>query len=86
MEKGLYEIGIISATVLIGPRIIQNKKIDYYPIPNIDCSQWEDYAFSLKAHIAIPDLQMYIDTKLPGRHLYQQEDYERWIEEKKKYE
>lgn len=86
MDKGIYERGIISATVLIGPKVIQNEKIDYFPVPNIECSQWEDYAFSLKAHIAIPDLQMYIDTRLPSRHLYQKEDYERWIKEKKQYE
>ena len=86
MQKGLYERGIISATVLLGKRIIQNEKIDYYPIPNIECSQWEDYALSLKAHIMIPDLKMFIDTKLPCRHLYKEKDYIRWIEEKKEYE
>ena len=86
MQKGLYERGIISATVLLGKRIIQNEKIDYYPIPNIECSQWEDYALSLKAHIMIPDLKMSIDTKLPCRHLYKEKDYIRWIEEKKEYE
>lgn len=86
MQKGLYERGIISATVLLGKRIIQNEKINYYPVPNIECSQWEDYALSLKAHIMIPDLKMSIDTKLPCRHLYKEKDYIRWIEEKKEYE
>lgn len=86
MQKGLYERGIISATVLLGKRIIQNEKINYYPIQNIECSQWEDYALSLKAHIMIPDLKMSIDTKLPCRHLYKEKDYIRWIKEKKEYE
>ena len=86
MQKGLYERGIISATVLLGKRIIQNEKINYYPVPNIECSQWEDYALSLKAHIMIPDLKMSIDTKLPCRHLYKEKDYIRWIKEKKEYE
>lgn len=85
-QRGLYERGIISATVLLGSRIIQNEKINYYPIPNIECSQWEDYALSLKAHIMIPDLKMCLDTRLPSRHLYKKEDYIRWIKEKKEYE
>lgn len=85
-QKGVYERGIISATVLLGPRIIQNEKINYYPIPNIECSQWEDYALSLKAHIAIPDLKMSLDTRLPCRHLYREKDYKRWIKDKEKYE
>ena len=85
-QKGLYERGIISATVLLGSRIIQNEKINYYSIPNIKCSLWEDYALSLKAHILIPDLKMSIDTRLPCRHLYKEKDFQRWIKEKKLYE
>jgi len=84
--KGIYERGIISATVLLGKRIIENEKINYYALDNIECSQWEDYALSLKAHILIPDLTMYIDTRLPSRHLYKEKDYERWMMEKKEYE
>ena len=84
-QKGLYERGIISSTVLLGSRIIQNEKINYYPIPNIECSQWEDYALSLKAHIIIPDLKMSLDTRLHCRHLYKEKDYNRWIKEKKEY-
>ena len=85
-QKGLTERGIISATVLIGKRVINNEKINYYSIDNILCSQWEDYAFSLKAHILIPDLKMYLDTRLPCRHLYKEKDYYRWMKDKKIYE
>ena len=85
-QKGLYKRGVLQAAILLGPRILQNEKIDYSPIPNLECSKWEDYALSLKAHIAIPDLQVYIDTRLPARHLYMEEDYQRWIREKNMYE
>lgn len=85
LNKGIYERGIISATVLLGKRIIENEKINYYPIDCIECSKWEDYALSLKAHILISDLQMYIDTRLPSRHLYKEKDYIRWKKENEQF-
>ena len=84
-EKGLYEVGIACASVLIGKRIINNEKIDYYTIDCVDFTQWEDYALSLKAHILIPDLQVFIDTRLPSRHLTERKDYIRWMKEKEEY-
>lgn len=83
---GVWEIGIISATNLIGPRILQEKRINYYPVFGSKCSEWEDYAFSLRAHCLIPDLKMAMDTRLPSRHLYREKDYYRWMMDKKRYE
>ena len=80
-KKDLFERGIVMGDVLIGPRILQNKNINYFPISKIDYFTWEDYAFSLKAHINIPDLQVFLDTRLPARHLYREEDYIRWSKE-----
>lgn len=85
-KKGLYRVGIIMANVLIGSRIIQNKNINYYPISKIDYFTWEDYAFSLKVHCNIPDVQVFIDTRLPSRHLFRERDYIRWIKEKENVE
>ena len=83
IPKGIYEVGIACASVLIGPRIINNEKINYSPIKGLSFSQWEDYAFSLRAHVLIPDLQVYMDTRLPARELTNEKEYNRWIEEKK---
>lgn len=85
-QKGIYEIGITGAATLIGKRIIQDERINYYPIDCIDFSKWEDYAFCLKARVLIPDVQIAIDTRLPARHLYTEKDYKRWMMEKKQYE
>lgn len=85
-QKGLTKRGIISSTVLLGKKIIENEKINYYSIDNVECSEWEDYALSLKAHVLIPDLKMFLDTRLPSRHLYKEKDYNRWMMEKKQYE
>ena len=84
-KKGIYEVGIACASVLIGPRIIKNERITYSPIDNIPFSQWEDYAFSLRAHVIIPDLQVYMDSRLPARELTNQKIFERWIKEKEQY-
>ena len=85
-KKGLYEVGIACASVLIGKRIINNEKITYSPISNISFSRWEDYAFSLRAHVLIPDLQVYMDSRLPARELTNQKIYERWMKEKAEYD
>ena len=84
-KKGLYEVGIACASVLIGKRIIENEKITYSPIDNISYSCWEDYAFSLRAHILIPDLQVYMDSRLPARELTTTKAYNRWMKEKELY-
>ena len=86
INKTLYERGIVMGAVLIGPRVLQNKNINYYPISQYDYFTWEDYAFSLKAHVNIPDLQVFLETRLPARHLYREKDYIRWIKEKQQYE
>jgi hypothetical protein len=82
IPKGIYEVGIACASVLIGPRIVNNEKINYSPIKGVPFSQWEDYAFSLRAHALIPDLQVYMDTRLPARELTNEKEYKRWIKEK----
>ena len=85
-KKGIYEVGVTGAATLINKRIIENEKINYYPIDCINFSIWEDYAFCLKARVLIPDVQIAIDTRLPARHLYTEKDYKRWMTEKKQYE
>ena len=83
--KGLYEVGIACASVLIGKRIIENEKITYSPIDNISYSCWEDYAFSLRAHVLIPDLQVYMDSRLPCRELTTLKAYNKWMKERELY-
>ena len=82
IPKGLYDVGVACASVLIGPRIINNEKITYSPIKGVSFSQWEDYAFNLRSRVLIPDLQVYMDTRLPARELTDQKQYNKWMKEK----
>ena len=86
INKGLYEVGIACACILIGKRILDEKRITYTPIDNVKFTEWEDYALSLRAHILIPDIQVYMDSRLPCRELTNLNCYKRWMAEKALYE
>ena len=80
---GVHEIGVTGACTLINKRVIQEPLINYYPIKILSSSQWEDYAFCIKAHCILPDISIYVDTIHQPKHLYRKEDYEKWIKEEK---
>lgn len=81
---GLHEIGVTGACTLIGKRVINESLIDYLPIKIFSYSNWEDYAFCVKAHSIIPDISIYVDNIHSPKHLYRKEDYLNWINEEKK--
>lgn len=83
LTKGVFPIGWTCACVLISSKIFNNKNISYYPIPGIDNTGCEDYVFCLRIKCNFPDTKIWIDTRLPARHLYHEKDYQRWIKEKK---
>ena len=83
---GIYPVGWTCACLLISSRIFNNSNVSYWPIRGIDNTGCEDYAFCMRAKCNFYDLQVWIDTKLPARHLYHEKDFERWIKEKKQYE
>lgn len=83
---GIYPIGWTCACLLISSKIYNNKNISYWPIFGVDNTGCEDYAFCLRIKCNFPDEKIWIDTKLPARHLYHEKDYLRWIKEKKIYE
>ena len=83
---GIYPIGWTCACLLISAEICKNEKISYWPIFGVDNTGCEDYAFCLRFKCNFPDEQVWIDTRLPARHLYHEKDYLRWIEEKNQYE
>lgn len=83
---GLYPIGWTCACLLISSKVCNNEKISYWPISNIDNTGCEDYAFCLRFKCNFPNEQIWIDTRLPARHLYHEKDYLRWMEEKNRYE
>ena len=80
---GLYEVGTAGGCNLISSRIFNEELINYYPIKILSTSFWEDFAFSTRCKCVIPDIKFYIDSKNPVKHLYRQEDYEKWIKEEK---
>lgn len=83
---GLYPIGWTCACLLISSKVCNNEKISYWPISNVDNTGCEDYAFCLRFKCNFPNEQIWIDTRLPARHLYHEKDYLRWMEEKNRYE
>ena len=83
---GLYPIGWTCACVLISSEVYNNEKISYWPISGVDNTGCEDYAFCLRFKCNFPNEEVWIDTRLPARHLYHEKDYLRWIKEKKMYE
>lgn len=86
MTPGLYPIGWTRACLLISSKIFNNPNISYFPISGVDNTGCEDYAFCLRVKCNFPNIQIWIDTKYPARHLYYEKDYNRWMKEKEKYE
>ena len=80
---GTYTTNVTGAAILISSKIFNNPLINYYPIEILSTSYWEDYAFCTKCKCIYPDLQIYIDTIHPAKHLYRKEDYEKWIKDEK---
>ena len=83
---GVYEIGWTQYCTLISNKIFNNPNISYYTIPDVDSSQSQEYAFCLRAKCNFPDLKILLDTRLPARSLYMENEYSRWMQEKKIYE
>ena len=83
---GVYEIGWTQYCTLISSKIFNNPNISYYTVPDVDSSQSQEYAFCLRAKCNFPDLKILLDTRLPARSLYIENEYSRWMQEKKIYE
>ena len=81
-QKGIYKVGWVCIAVLISSKIFMNSNINYTQILGVDNTGSEDYAFFLKCYCNIPNLEVYISTIYPARHLYHEKDYERWKYEK----
>ena len=79
----IYEIGTAGGCNLISSNIFNNELINYYPIKILKSSFWEDFAFSTRCKCVIPNLKFWLDTRNPVRHLYREEDYNKWIKEEK---
>ena len=80
---GIYEIGSAGGCNLISKEIFNHPEINYYPIPILKSSYWEDFAFATRCKCVISNIKFYIDTINPVKHLYHEEDYERWIKKEK---
>lgn len=85
-QPGIYPVGWTCACLLISSEICKNENISYWSIPYIDNTGCEDYAFCMRVKCNFPNTQIWIDNRLPARHLYHEKDYERWMAEKAKYE
>ena len=83
---GVYPIGWTCACLLISSEVFNNKNISYWPIFGVDNTGCEDYAFCLRFKCNFPNEEVWIDTRLPARHLYHEKDYNRWMKEKNLYE
>ena len=83
---GVYEIGWTQYCTLISSKIFNNPNISYYTVPDVDSSQSQEYAFCLRAKCNFPDLKILLDTRLPARSLYIENEYSRWMQDKKIYE
>ena len=81
---GTYKVGVTGAAILISSKIFNNPLITYYPIDMLSQSHWEDFAFSCRCRCVIPDIQFYIDTVHPAKHLYRNNEAEKWFKEDKK--
>lgn len=76
---GTYPTEITGAAILISSKIFNKTEINYYPIDLLSQSYWEDLAFCTRCKCVIPDLQFYINTLHPAKHLYRKEDCDKWI-------
>lgn len=84
-KPGLYEINWGGMVTLIHSSIFNIETIDYYPIKEVFGEYSEDWSFYCKIYCHFPDFKTYVDTKYPGRHLYNESCYQRWIKDKKEY-
>ena len=84
-EPGLYEINWGGMVTLIDSSIFNIETINYYPIKQVIGEYSEDWSFFCKIYCHFPDFKLYMDTKYPGRHLYNEYCYQRWIKDKEKY-
>ena len=83
---GTYPVGVTGAAILISSKIFNEPLITYYPIQMLSNSYWEDYAFCTRCRCVIPDIQFYINTVHPAKHLYREEDITNWFKgEKEKW-
>ena len=82
-NPGIYPTNITGAAILISSKIFNNELINYYPIEMLSTSYWEDLAFYTRCKCIYPNLQFYINTKYPAKHLYRENDYKKWIKEEK---
>jgi hypothetical protein len=80
---GIHETGVTGACILISRNIFSNEKVNYFPLKNVWSSKWEDYAFSIRVHTLFPNIKFYVDTRFPVKHLYREEDYQRWMDKEK---
>lgn len=81
-NPGIYKVGWTCIAVLMSPKIFLNPNIVYDQILGVDNTGSEDYSFCLRCYCNIPDLECYISTYYPARHLYHEKDFNRWMREK----
>jgi len=82
----IYEINWGGMITLIHSSIFNIKSINYLPIKQVVGEYSEDWSFFCKIYAHFPSFKLYMDTKYPGRHLYNEKCYNRWIKEKEQYE
>lgn len=70
-NKGLYQVGMTGACILIHSDVIK-AGVDYSPIYNVSHSVWEDRAFCIRS--AVHGFDIWMDTQYPAKHLYRKED------------
>lgn len=85
-KTGLYEVNWSGMVTLIHSSIFNIETINYYPIKEVYGEYSEDWSFYCKIYCHFPDFNLYIDTKYPGRHLYNEACYQRWMKDKEEYE
>lgn len=64
---GLYKVGMMGGCYLI-KRTVLLAGVNYNPIYNLSCTNWEDRAFFVRA--AVNGFDCYLDTTYPIEHLY----------------
>ena len=70
-NAGLFEVGGSGACILIHSQVFYDG-VNYSPIKNVSFSNWEDRAFSIRAHCA--GHSIFMDTTNPPIHLYRQKE------------
>ena len=75
-----YCVNVISNPLLISSKIFNNSSLNYYPIKILSTSYKNEYAFCIRCRCLFPDIEFYVDTIHPAKHLYRKEDYKDWIE------